>query len=128
MKDLKGKVALITGAANGFGREYVKQAAMRGMKIVAADIEGDEVLAVEPLARELGAEDIICVQADVSLYEDTQKLVKAAMENPIDSPKLSELAKGKPDCTIIISDHTRPVPSMDILPVMIEEIRKIREG
>ncbi|MBR0372950.1 MAG: SDR family NAD(P)-dependent oxidoreductase [Mogibacterium sp.] len=80
MKDFKGRVALITGAANGFGREYVKEAAKRGMKIVAADIEGDEVLAVEPLARELGAEDIICVQADVSLWEDTQKLVATAMQ------------------------------------------------
>ncbi len=80
MKDFKGKVAVITGAANGFGKEYVKEAAKRGMKIVAVDIEGEEVLACEPLARELGAEDIICVQADVSLFEDTQKIVKTTME------------------------------------------------
>ena len=33
MKDFKGRVAVITGAANGFGREYVKEAAKRGMKI-----------------------------------------------------------------------------------------------
>ena len=80
MKDFKGKVAVITGAANGFGKEYVKEAAKRGMKIVAVDIEGEEVLACEPLAKELGAEDIICVQADVSLFEDTQKIVKTTME------------------------------------------------
>ena len=50
-------------------------------------------------------------------------IVREAMMNPIDSPRLCELAKGKPDCVIIISDHTRPVPSKDILPVMIEELR-----
>lgn len=40
----------------------------------------------------------------------------------------SELAKGKPDCTIIISDHTRPVPSQDILPHMIRELRMGNPG
>ena len=52
------------------------------------------------------------------------EIVREAMMNPIDSPRLCELSKGKPDCVIIISDHTRPVPSKDILPVMIEELRK----
>ncbi len=52
------------------------------------------------------------------------EIVREAMMNPIGSPRLCELARGKPDCVIIISDHTRPVPSRDILPVMIEELRK----
>ena len=55
---------------------------------------------------------------------DGLSIVKAAMENPIDSPKLSELAKGKKNCTIIISDHTRPVPSKDILPNMFAELKE----
>lgn len=52
------------------------------------------------------------------------EIVAEAMANPIDSERLCELAKGKPDCTIIISDHTRPVPSKDILPAMIAELRQ----
>ena len=52
------------------------------------------------------------------------EIVREAMENPIDSPRLSELAKGKDDGVIIISDHTRPVPSKDILPNMIRELRE----
>lgn len=52
------------------------------------------------------------------------EIVKKAMEHPIGSKKLSELAVGKPDCTIIISDHTRPVPSQDILPNMVRELRE----
>ena len=80
MKDFKGRVAVITGAANGFGFEFVKEAAKRGMKILAVDIEGDEVLACEPVAKELGAEEKVCLQADVSLLADTEKIVKTAME------------------------------------------------
>ena len=51
------------------------------------------------------------------------ELVRAAMAEPIDSPRLSELARGKKNCVVIVSDHTRPVPSRDILPPMLEELR-----
>ena len=46
------------------------------------------------------------------------------MENPIGSKKLSEIAAGKDKVVILISDHTRPVPSKYILPLMLEEIRQ----
>ena len=51
------------------------------------------------------------------------EIVRAAMAEPIDSPRLSELARGKKNCVVIVSDHTRPVPSRDILPPMLEELR-----
>lgn len=54
-----------------------------------------------------------------------EALVEAALDSPIGSPRLEELAKGKKSCTIIISDHTRPVPSRDILPPML---RRLRQG
>jgi len=53
------------------------------------------------------------------------QLVEEALSNPIGAPSLRELAAGKKTCTIIISDHTRPVPSRDILPPML---RQLREG
>ena len=80
MKDFKRRVAIITGAAYGFGREFVKQAAIRGMKIVAVDIMGDELAKVEAVARENGAEDITLITADVGIYEETEKVVKATLE------------------------------------------------
>ena len=80
MKDFKGKVAIITGAAYGFGKEFVKQAAQRGMKIVAVDIMGEELAKVEAVAKEYGAEDITLITADVGLYEDTEKVVKTTLE------------------------------------------------
>lgn len=55
---------------------------------------------------------------------DEITLVRKALEQPIGSVKLSELAKGKKNIVIIASDHTRPVPSKVIMPLMLEEIRK----
>ena len=52
------------------------------------------------------------------------ELVEQAMAAPIGSPSLRELAAGKNRCTIIISDHTRPVPSRDILPPMLQQLRQ----
>lgn len=51
-------------------------------------------------------------------------LVRGAMAHPIGSPALRELAVGKKTAVIIISDHTRPVPSRDILPAMLQELRE----
>ena len=61
---------------------------------------------------------------ELASSREGQEIVREAMAQPICSPRLAELAKDKPDCVIIISDHTRPVPSRDILPPMIEELRE----
>lgn len=52
------------------------------------------------------------------------ELVKNAIENPIGSKRLCQLANGKKNIVIIASDHTRPVPSRIIMPQMLAEIRK----
>lgn len=52
------------------------------------------------------------------------ELVREALENPIGTPKLSVMAQGKNKVVIIASDHTRPVPSKVIMPLMLAEIRK----
>ena len=52
------------------------------------------------------------------------EIVREAVASPIGSKALSELAVGKKTCTIIISDHTRPVPSRDILPPMLQQLRQ----
>ena len=51
------------------------------------------------------------------------ELVKQALEAPIGTKSLSELARGKKNIVIIASDHTRPVPSKIIMPLMLSEIR-----
>ena len=52
------------------------------------------------------------------------ELVEKALQNPIGSAPLADLAKGKKNIVIIASDHTRPVPSKVIMPAMLCEIRK----
>ena len=61
---------------------------------------------------------------ELTALEDGQSIVRRAMQQPINSLPLKELARGKRTCTVIISDHTRPVPSQDILPPMLEELRE----
>ena len=53
-----------------------------------------------------------------------EELVREALENPIGSKKLSELAAGKKRITLVTSDHTRAVPSKITLPILLAEIRK----
>lgn len=55
---------------------------------------------------------------------DEKQIVLSAMDNPINSPHLRELAVGKKNCTILISDSTRPVPSQYIVPAMLSELRE----
>lgn len=53
-----------------------------------------------------------------------EALVRAAMDAPVGSPALAELAKGKKNIVIIASDHTRPVPSKVIMPAMLAQLRE----
>lgn len=53
-----------------------------------------------------------------------EELVQQAIENPIGTPRLKDIAKGKNKIVIISSDHTRPVPSKVIMPLILKEIRK----
>ncbi len=51
-------------------------------------------------------------------------LVREALEHPIGTERLCRLAEGKRNIVVIASDHTRPVPSRIIAPLLLEEIRK----
>lgn len=55
-------------------------------------------------------------------------IVHTALDNPIGSPTLEELVRGKKNMVIITSDHTRPVPSKVTLPILLERIRKANPG
>jgi len=51
-------------------------------------------------------------------------LVRRALAAPIGAPRLRDLARGRDNIVLLVSDHTRPVPSKIILPPMLEEIRQ----
>jgi len=74
MRRVEGKVALVTGAANGIGRSAALVLAREGAKIVATDLQDDKG---EDLLRELRTAGCECAyyHHDVTLEEDWQSVV-----------------------------------------------------
>lgn len=52
------------------------------------------------------------------------RLVQEALEHPIGTPRLCDMAIDKKKVVVISSDHTRPVPSHVIMPLILKEIRR----
>ena len=80
------------------------------------------------LKDEFSSREVLLPHAEASETQDQGACVRRAMEAPMGSPKLEELAKTAEDAVIIISDHTRPVPSRLILPPMLEALRRGNPG
>ena len=78
-KDLEGRVALITGAGNGIGKETARQMAARGAIVGINDLKQEFVDAVVAQIREEGGE-AFPVTANVSTREGIQGAVKTAFE------------------------------------------------
>ncbi|MGJ9416414.1 SDR family oxidoreductase [Massilia sp. CMS3.1] len=78
MKNFKGKVAVITGAGSGLGREFADRAAELGMKLVLADVQAD---ALERATDELlaGGAEVLAMVCDVSKGAHVQELADAAI-------------------------------------------------
>lgn len=78
MKDLKGKVAVVTGGASGIGFALAERAARDGMRVVIADIESGSLAAAEEKLRAAGAE-VLAVVTDVSRREGVEALRDRAL-------------------------------------------------
>ena len=61
---------------------------------------------------------------NVSNNLDENKIILQALENPIKSKKISEIARDRKSSCIIVSDITRPCPSYKFLPFLIKELVK----
>jgi NAD(P)-dependent dehydrogenase (short-subunit alcohol dehydrogenase family) len=65
MKDLGGKVAVVTGAASGIGRALAARFVAEGMKVVLADVEEEPLAAVAAELRARGA-SVVAARTDVT--------------------------------------------------------------
>lgn len=79
MKDFQNKVAVITGGASGFGREFANIGARRGMKLVLADVQQDGLDKAKSELEAAGA-DVIAMRCDVRHASEVQALADAAMQ------------------------------------------------
>ncbi|WP_333825372.1 SDR family oxidoreductase [Pinisolibacter sp.] len=69
---LEGKVAIVTGAASGFGRGIAERFAQEGAKVVIADLDGE---AAERVAEAIGGE-ALGVKVDVADGDEVATLVE----------------------------------------------------
>lgn len=79
MKDFHGKVAVITGGASGFGREFATIGARLGMKLVLADVQQDGLDKVKAQLEAQGVQ-VLAMRCDVRKAEQVQALADATME------------------------------------------------
>ena len=79
MKEFAGKVAVITGAANGIGRAFAERCAKEGMKLVLADIEKDALTKAEMELKAVGVA-VIAVQTDVSKHTEVEELAQKTLD------------------------------------------------
>src|SRR5947207_3987108 len=71
---LKGKVAFITGAGMGMGREASVLFAEEGAKIVVADIDAKAAAETVALVQKTGGQ-ALAVTGDVALEADVQRMI-----------------------------------------------------
>ncbi len=75
---LKGKTAVVTGAASGMGRAFAERWARAGMQVVLADIEAPPLDEAVAAVRDLGV-DAIGVPTDVSDPDQVDRLRDEAL-------------------------------------------------
>ena len=77
---IEGKVAVVTGAANGIGAEISRLYAQEGAKVVLADLALEKAQEVaDAIVKESGSE-AIAVKCNVASKEEVQNVVDICVE------------------------------------------------
>lgn len=76
MGRLSGRIAVVTGGADGIGSGIVRRFVEEGARVVAADVDVERG---DAIARELG-DAVTFVRADVTVEEDVVSTIRAAYE------------------------------------------------
>jgi NAD(P)-dependent dehydrogenase (short-subunit alcohol dehydrogenase family) len=79
MRELRGKVAVVTGGAAGLGLAMAARFADEGMKLVLADVDEPALSEAEQALRSRGVA-VLAVPTDVSNASDVEQLARRALE------------------------------------------------
>ena len=77
--NLKGQVAIVTGAGRGIGRAIALRLAREGCPVTVADLDGETATQVADEVRDLGGQ-ALPLQVDVTLNEEVQNMVHQTCE------------------------------------------------
>ena len=78
MREIKGKVAIVTGASGGIGTMMVKRLAKEGLKLVLA---ARRLEVLEEIKASLSEKDnVLCLKCDVTKQSDLEGLVKSTID------------------------------------------------
>jgi len=115
---LEGRTVIVTGAAGGIGRALVRAFLDKGMRVAAADLDGEPL---QRLRREMDSDHLMVVPADISDYASCQTCVEGVAAR-----------FGRVDCLVnnaglgmglVREDHmTRRVQIEDIRPEVWQKI------
>ncbi len=78
-EELRGQVAVITGAAKGIGQGIAIRLAREGMRVVAADIDAESLALTANSLQDLGAQ-ILAFHGDLSKSEDILQLFDVTLD------------------------------------------------
>jgi NAD(P)-dependent dehydrogenase (short-subunit alcohol dehydrogenase family) len=79
MQQLRGRVAVVTGAASGIGFAMAERFTAEGMRVVLADVEESALSHAADQLRSTGAE-VVSVGCDVSHKDDVTRLASRTLE------------------------------------------------
>ena len=102
MSRLHGKVAIVTGGAQGIGEEIASRLVEEGAKVAIADLNGDKAKAVAAALNRNGA-NAIAVAVDVASRAQVQGVIQATVA-----------AFGRLDIFFNNAGFNKPLPFMDI--------------
>jgi len=79
ISDFKGKTAVLTGGASGFGLECARIGALLGMNVVLVDVQKDALKAAHDEIKAMGVH-VMAKRVDVSNADEMQELATAVFE------------------------------------------------